>query len=346
MITKIEVQGYRLLNGFVADFSPLRINRKWLAEVASRVKVPVSQVDAHNIVPCWIASQKLEFAAYTLRPKLRRLLNEYLEEIPKLRKHSIANQEVPNNQWEKIPRFLKIDKSVEIAPAFVPGTNAGKKLLSNFVEHKLSDYDEMRNDPCIDGQSNLSPYLHFGQVSAQWAALEATKHRKNEAFLEELIVRRELADNFCFYMPHYDLFEGFHPWAQKTLNEHRKDKREFQYDLYAFELAQTHDPLWNACQKEMLSTGKMHGFMRMYWGKKILEWTESPETALTIAIYLNDKYELDGRDPNGYAGIAWSIGGVHDRAWRERNVYGKIRYMNAKGCVRKFDVKVYVARFG
>ena len=163
-----------------------------------------------------------------------------------------------------------------------------------------------------------------------------------DVFLEELIVRRELSDNFCEYEPSYDYFEGFHPWAKKTLNQHREDKRDYLYTRGKFEYAETHDPLWNAAQNQMRLAGKMHGYMRMYWAKKILEWSPSPEIALQVAIDLNDKYELDGRDPNGYAGIAWSIGGVHDRAWFDRPVYGKIRYMNFNGCKSKFNVQKYI----
>jgi deoxyribodipyrimidine photo-lyase len=163
-------------------------------------------------------------------------------------------------------------------------------------------------------------------------------------FLEELIIRRELSDNFCFYNPHYDSFEGFPDWAKRTLNEHRKDRRPYLYSLEQFETAQTHDDLWNAAQMEMVKKGKMHGYMRMYWAKKILEWTPSPETAMEYAVYLNDRYELDGRDPNGYAGVAWSIGGVHDRAWSQRNVFGKIRYMSYNGCKSKFNINAYVEK--
>ena len=163
-----------------------------------------------------------------------------------------------------------------------------------------------------------------------------------EAFLEELIVRRELADNFCFYQPNYDTFAGFPAWAQKTLNQHRRDRREKLYTAEELESGRTHDELWNAAQRHMVQRGKMHGYMRMYWAKKILEWTASPEEAQAVAIYLNDRYELDGRDPNGYAGIAWSIGGVHDRAWFERPVFGKIRYMSYNGCRSKFKVEAYI----
>ena len=166
-----------------------------------------------------------------------------------------------------------------------------------------------------------------------------------DAFLEELIVRRELSDNFCFYNPDYDRFSGFPAWAQKTLNDHRRDPRPYLYRREEFEAARTHDPLWNAAQTEMVRRGKMHGYLRMYWAKKILEWTASPEEALETAIYLNDRYELDGRDPNGYAGIAWSIGGVHDRAWKERPVFGKIRYMSYQGCAGKFPVRDYLEQY-
>ena len=192
----------------------------------------------------------------------------------------------------------------------------------------------------------ISPYLHFGQISPQRVALEAFKisadKKSRDAFLEELIVRRELSDNFCFYNANYDNFEGFPAWAKKTLNEHRNDRRKYLYTPEQFENALTHDELWNAAQMEMVKKGKMHGYMRMYWAKKILEWTESPEQAMKIAVYLNDRYELDGRDPNGYAGIAWSIGGVHDRAWNSRPVFGKIRYMSYNGCKSKFDINKYI----
>ena len=169
-----------------------------------------------------------------------------------------------------------------------------------------------------------------------------TAEKDREAFLEELIVRRELSDNFCLYNNHYDSFDGFPSWARVSLDKYKKKPREYVYSLKQFEQAATHDELWNAAQQEMVTRGKMHGYMRMYWAKKILEWTKSPDQAMEIAIYLNDKYELDGRDSNGYTGIAWSIGGVHDRAWNERRVFGKVRYMSYNGCKGKFDVKKYI----
>jgi deoxyribodipyrimidine photo-lyase len=194
----------------------------------------------------------------------------------------------------------------------------------------------------------MSPYLHFGQLSPQRFAWEVYNSdlpaEVRESFLEELIVRRELADNFCLYEASYDRFEGFPDWARKSLDEHRRDSREHQYSLEQFEQAKTHEPLWNACQQDLVNRGKLHGYLRMYWAKKILEWTPAPEEALEYAIKLNDTYSLDGSDPNGYCGVSWAIGGVHDRAWKERPVYGKIRYMNEAGCRRKFDVDYYLEK--
>lgn len=333
----------------VTDFTALRINRRWKDAVTKRVSTPFFEVDTHNIVPCRKVSDKQEFAAYTIRPKIRKLLPEFLTEIPKLRKHPIHSTEQSTGiDWTRVRKSLKIDRSIGEVSGFDSGETAASKVMRHFLEKKLTRYDVDRNQPHLDGQSNLSPYLHFGQISAQRVALEAQRYDRNlaaqEAFLEELIVRRELADNYCYYNDNYDRFEGFHPWAQKTLNEHREDVREYVYSRDEFESAETHDQLWNAAQSEMVNTGKMHGYLRMYWAKKILEWSRSPEEALEIAIFLNDRYELDGRDPNGYAGIAWSIGGVHDRAWGTRPVFGMIRYMSYDGCKRKFDIKSYIAK--
>lgn len=331
----------------VTDFSPLRIKKEWETGLAKNIEIPFYQVDAHNIIPCWVASPKQEYGAYTLRPKIGRALAEFLEEFQTLKKHPISwKNETEKIEWNKIENNLKVDTQVSELDWIKPGEKAAQQLLSHFLENKLSVYDEQRNDPTMEGQSNLSPYLHFGQISAQRVALEVQKssvnNKSKEAFLEELVVRRELSDNFCFYNSNYDSFEGFPDWAKKTLNEHRKDQREYIYSLEQFEKAQTHDDLWNASQMQMVRKGKMHGYLRMYWAKKILEWTNSPEEAIKIAIYLNDKYELDGRDPNGYVGVAWSIGGVHDRAWREREIFGKIRYMSYNGMKSKFNIKAYI----
>jgi deoxyribodipyrimidine photo-lyase len=321
--------------------------RDWRSTAAQNLKVSLEEVDAHNIVPCWVASSKAEYGAYTLRPKLTRLLPDFLEEFPALTRHPFGWEgERPEITWVNLTGTLRIERGVPEVTWLTPGELSARVLLTHFLKHKLPFYQERRNDPTQDGQSDLSPYLHFGQLAPQRVALEVENHAghdaSREAFLEELMVRRELSDNFCFYQPHYDTFAGFPFWAQKTLNQHRKDRREYLYPPEALESAQTHDVLWNAAQREMVRLGKMHGYMRMYWAKKILEWTASPEEAQAQAIYLNDKYELDGRDPNGYAGIAWSLGGVHDRAWFERPVFGKIRYMSYKGCRSKFNIEAYI----
>ncbi|WP_459938961.1 deoxyribodipyrimidine photo-lyase [Desulfonatronum parangueonense] len=332
----------------VTDFDPLRIKRQWKQDVTAEVDIPVFEVDAHNIVPCWETSPRQEYAARTIRPKIHRRLDEFLTDYPSLATLPATMPDLPPVDWQEARSSLKVDMNVPEVDWLRPGEEEAKTMLRAFLDHRLEQY-EQRNDPNADVLSNLSPYLHFGQLSAQRVALEVMNSNKSpaprEAFLEELIVRRELADNFCWYNKDYDRVDGFPDWAKKTLDKHRKDSREHVYELEAFETAATHGDLWNAAQKEMVSTGKMHGYMRMYWAKKILEWTSSPEEAMSIAILLNDKYSLDGRDPNGYTGIAWSIGGVHDRPWFERPIFGQIRYMNAKGCARKFNVKSYIQRF-
>lgn len=336
-------------SNLVSDFDPLKIKRKWKNEIAKKTNIPFYEVDTHNIVPCFYVSQKQEFGAYTIRPKIHKNLPEFLDEFPILKKMKTSSSLSSNKiDWEKVYSSLKVDENVKPVDWIKPGEKAAHKVSKDFIENKLDLYDELRNDPNKDVLSNLSPYLHFGQISAQRIALIVSSlgnHPSAESFLEELVVRRELSDNFCYYNANYDSFKGFPDWAKKTLNAHKKDEREFVYTLKKFEEAKTHEDLWNAAQMQLVSTGKLHGYMRMYWAKKILEWSKSPEEALKITIYLNDKYELDGRDPNGYTGCAWAIGGVHDRAWSERPVYGKIRYMNRNGAKRKFDVEKYVKKF-
>lgn len=348
----------------VTDFSPLRVKAEWIEKIISDIKIPFFEVDAHNVVPCWEASPKQEYAAHTFRPKLYGLLPEFLEEFPELEPnselHDISSRtgvldSFHNTQESGIKALLLegipgINADPLFEPGHVePGEEAARKALKSFLAERLDSYSSLRNDPNRNGASNLSPYLHFGQISAQRVVLGVEKAKcdpeSRKAFLDEILLWKEIADNFCYYNPLYDRFESFPGWAKESLNAHRHDMREHIYTLKEFEAGKTHDPLWNASQMELLRTGKMHGYMRMYWAKKILEWSESPEKALEIAIRLNDRYELDGRDPNGYAGIAWSIGGVHDRAWKEREVMGKIRYMSYEGCKRKFDVDAYIAKY-
>jgi len=337
----------------VTDFEPLKIKRAWLAEVLDATSVSMHQVDAHNIVPCWHASEKREFGAYTLRPKLNKLLPTFLREVPSIVRHPFLSTHAAE-PVEAASLLRSVHVRTDIAPVewLVPGEKAARRHGADFL-NRLHLYAKERNDPTKQAQSDLSPYLHFGQLAPLRVALDVQQLRADDptttdaanAFLEELIVRRELADNFTHYNDAYDTFDGFPAWAQLSLNLHRADVRDYVYELDVWEEARTHDPLWNAAQRQLVRTGKMHGYMRMYWAKKILEWSASPDEAMAIAIALNDAYELDGRDPNGYAGIAWSIGGVHDRAWFERAVYGKVRYMNANGCATKFNVKSYIARY-
>ena len=335
----------KVVGTIITDYSPLRVYKKRVSKVLNRTKIPFYQIDAHNIVPVWKASPKKEYAAYTIRKKIHDNLDHFLTDYPSLIKHPYGNIRKNDISYDNIVKGLKIDFSVQEVDWLVPGEIAAKNKL-DLLHDSLAGYDERRNDPTKDALSNLSPYFHFGHISPQRVALDIKKsslpEQDKNSFLEEMIVRRELSDNFCEYEPNYDYFEGFHDWAKKTLNEHRNDEREYLYPKEQFEHADTHDPLWNAAQNQMMNKGKMHGYMRMYWAKKILEWSPNPEEAMQVAIDLNDKYELDGRDPNGYAGIAWSIGGIHDRAWFERPVYGKIRYMNYNGCKSKFNVKRYI----
>ncbi len=332
----------------VTDFDPLRIKIAWRHGIAARIAIPFHEVDAHNIVPARIASTKQEFGAYTIRPKIRRLMGEYLEEFPALEPHPYPARGIDRVDWRDMMEKLPGDGRVPEVTWIEPGEEAAARALRAFVDRGLEGYAAARNDPVREGQSNLSPYLHFGQLSAQRVALAVSQSdapgEDKDAFLEELVVRRELSDNYCLYNPKYDHPEGAPSWARRTLDEHRNDMRPYRYSLEQLEASQTHDDLWNAAQMEMVKRGKMHGYLRMYWAKKILEWTGSPEEAFEAALYLNDRYELDGRDPNGYAGIAWSIGGVHDRAWGARPIFGKIRYMSYNGCRSKFDVKAYVRR--
>jgi deoxyribodipyrimidine photo-lyase len=336
------IEQYKI-GGVFTDFSPLKTGRQWRDAVASLASIAVYEVDAHNIVPAWVASPKQEFAARTIRPKLFRLMSEFVDEFPALKLHPY--------QWLLAESNAQLLASSHKALAASGNSNLGsgvksanQKLVSFLV--KSTHYSEQRNDPTLDAQSGLSPFLHFGQISSQRILMLAGKQglTTESAFVEELFIRKELADNYCLYNPNYDNFAGFPLWAQKTLNDHRSDEREHTYSSDMFEQAKTHDPIWNAAQQEMVKTGKMHGYMRMYWAKKILEWTATPEQAQEIAIYLNDKYELDGRDPNGYTGIAWSIGGLHDRPWFDRKVFGTVRYMNSSGLERKFDTRAYIAK--
>lgn len=308
------------IGALVCDFSPLRIHRDWVDKIKQGLpsKVPFIQVDAHNIVPVWIASDKQEYAARTIRNKINSKLDEYLTEFPPVIKHphkvdeSLRPEQV---DWKAVLDNMKIDRTVGEVDTFKPGYRNGVNMIDSFIHKRLKHYDEKRNDPTLNALSNLSPYFHYGQIAVQRAIIEVKKYRSSapksvDGFCEEAIVRRELSDNFCYYNKNYDNLKGLADWAAKTLDDHRKDKRDYTYTRAELEQSKTHDDLWNAAQNQMVKEGKMHGFLRMYWAKKILEWTTSPEEGLEFAIYLNDRFNLDGRDPNGYVGCMWSIGKI------------------------------------
>ncbi len=331
----------------VVDRGYLKVQRAWREDVSKKIDCPLIQVETDVVVPVEETSSKEEYAAATIRPKIKRKLSaflvplkEYEVEVDSL---SLGFDSFDIRDVEKAISKLQIDRSVKGVNAFRGGTGEAKNHLEIFLEGKLDRFPELRNDPTVDYLSNLSPYLHFGQISPLYVALKASKTRSPgvEAFLEELIIRRELSMNFVFYNEQYDFFEALPDWAKKSLKSHQRDKRSYLYTLKEFETGSTHDPYWNAAQREMVVRGKMHGYMRMYWGKKILEWSKTPEEAFRIALYLNNKYELDGRDPNGFTGVAWCFG-KHDRPWGERSVFGNVRYMNDKGLKRKFDADRYV----
>ncbi|UZP66270.1 deoxyribodipyrimidine photo-lyase [Desulfovibrio mangrovi] len=341
----------------VTDFDPLRLKRQWIQAVCDAAPCAVVEVDSRNVVPCRVASDKREYAARTIRPKIHRLLDEYLDDFPAVPPLVAPwRWQVPPVDWEMLRAGLGVDRTVpEVSVPFGPeaGEDAARAMLVSHLSERMPLY-EQRNDPNAPAVSGLSPYLHFGMISAQRVVLETLARRggkglavpaeARESFLEELVVRRELSDNFCLHTPEYDGWNAFPDWAQRTLDKHRADNRDYLYSLETLESGDTHDPLWNAAQKEMRLTGYMHGYLRMYWAKKILEWSASPEEAMRHAVYLNDRYFIDGRDSNGYTGVAWSMGGVHDRPWQERPVFGTIRYMNYAGARRKFDVNLYAAR--
>jgi len=353
----------------ITDMGYLKIQRLWRREAAEKIKCAFIQVESDVIVPVETASNKEEFAARTIRPKITRLLEKFLAPLNETRLDlrsagsNIKDKEYSNifkNAGEEIIpcpsgdhgtgaiiKNLGADPSVKPSSFYRGGAAAALKLLEEFIENKLDDYAGLRNDPSLGFLSNMSPYLHFGQISPLYIALKVKESQKKktaaDVYLEEIIVRRELSMNFCHYNDNYDSFEGLPEWVLKNFRERENDRREYIYTSEEFEKAMTHDHYWNAAQLEMAATGKMHNYMRMYWGKKIIEWSENPREAFKTAIYLNNRYELDGRDPNGFAGVAWCFG-KHDRPWTKRPIFGSVRYMNENGLRRKFDIESYVKK--
>jgi deoxyribodipyrimidine photo-lyase len=337
----------------VCDRGYLRHQRQWRKAVACRANCRVIQVESDVVVPVEVVSDKAEYAARTIRPKIHQHLKNYLDEFKptEIKKSSLDTQisGLDLNNIEAVAKEMSIDKSVlPVSVLFTGGTSRAKRIFKEFLRHRFEHYVENRNQPQTSDISHMSLYLHFGQISPLYLALQVLKTEKRfkqarEAFLEELIVRRELAMNFVYYTPDYDSYTCLPTWAKKTLAEHKNERREYLYSRRQLENCETHDEYWNAAMQEMKFTGFMHNYMRMYWGKKILEWSPTPEQAFKTTLTINNKYFLDGRDANSYTGVAW-VFGVHDRAWFERPIFGKIRYMAAAGLERKCDIKAYVEK--
>ena len=334
----------------VTDRGYLHVERAWRDALAEGAGCRVIQVETNVIVPVETASGKEEYTAATLRPKIHRLIGlfddapeEEEAQVPSLGL-SLPFEALDLTDIDAALGLLNIDRSVR--PAGIRGgASEAKRLLGAFIRDKLYRYAQHANDPGEDLSSGLSPYLHFGQISPLqvMAALRDESGENRDAFLEELTVRRELSMNFVLYNPGYDAYESLPAWARATLEKHSEDPRPYRYTRGELDNARTHDPYWNAAQREMVLTGRMHGYMRMYWGKKLLEWGRTPREAFYTALSLNNRYCLDGRDPNSFAGIAWCFG-KHDRPWGERNIFGNVRYMNAKGLERKYDMRRYLER--
>jgi deoxyribodipyrimidine photo-lyase len=319
---------------------------------ASNFSAAYYAVDSSCIVPM-TQMEKREYAAYTIRPKIRKLLPRYLKPVHAIRMRHKFNLTLPKfhtnvtaSNIAKLVASCEIDHCVRPSPVFRGGSAEADRQLKHFLSKNLSRYSTFHNEPSAHATSSLSPYLHFGHLSSLQIALAvddyARKHKlMADEFLEELIVRRELAFNFARFSDDVESLENLPRWALATLKKHARDKRDPIYSPDQFERAVTHDPLWNAAQKELLLHGKIHGYYRMYWGKKIIEWSKTPEEALGTMIYLNDRYALDGRDPNGYTNILWCFG-LHDRPWIERPIFGQVRYMSYEGMRRKTDVDTYI----
>lgn len=336
----------------VCDRGYLRHQRRWRERVAERAPCPVIEVEGEVVVPVEMASGRAEIGARTLRPKLHRLVDAFLElpqeHTPRCRADFDLEPGLDPEDPQALLEVLAIDRSVPPVRRFRGGTSEAEARLAQFLDQRLEGYAMVRNDPGRAAASELSPWLHFGQISPVAVALAvresgAGSPQDRAAFLEQLVVRRELSCNFTWYVDAYDRFSGLPGWAQRTLLAHADDPRPVIYDVGELEAAETQDPVWNAAMREMRETGYMHGYMRMYWGKKILEWSRTPAEAFATALWLDNRWFLDGRDPNGYAGVAWCFG-LHDRPWPERPVFGQVRAMTAAGLARKFDIEAYMRR--
>ncbi|KAK0078622.1 hypothetical protein PV325_002263 [Microctonus aethiopoides] len=341
------------MGALVVDFSPLQTPMDWVDDLKKNLpsNIPLCQVDAHNVIPCWISSPKQEYSIPTIKTKMLKILNNYLTEFPPIIKHPYdSNLKIDKINWKNCLKYVDIDDSVDKVDWCKPGYRTGLNQLEIFINERLKDYHEKRNNPLENVCSDLSPWINFGMISAQRVIIEVNEYENKyeesvENFIELALFHRELCDNFCFYNENYDRVDGALLWTLETFNKHQDDKRGHIYSLEEFEESQTHDDLWNAAQNQLKQTGKMHGFLRQYWAKKMIEWTNTPDDALKFSIYFTNKYSIDGCDPISYGGCMWAICGVHDHPWTERQVTGKIRYLNYKGCERKFDVQKFVRKY-
>lgn len=350
------------------DFNPLRGPQQLYRQLSE--DIALYEVDTHNIVPVRQLSSKQEFGAYTIRPKLHKRVAAWLEEPEPLHNHPYGDATLIWPEDNQIEALLSRLPRNGTTCTFESGEAAAQAALATFIDKGVQTYAAARNDAVAEAQSGLSPYLHYGQLSSLRVALalrerllvlgqdlhllespkipssdEATLKAGADALLEEMIVRKELSDNFCLYNAAYDSLAGAPAWARASLDAHRADPREHLYDYQTLADGKTADELWNASQRQLRQTGKIHGYMRMYWAKKVLEWTASPEEAIDYLIRLNDFYSIDGGDPNGYVGILWSVAGLHDRPWFERPIYGKIRYMNQTGAAKRFTIEQYIDKY-
>jgi deoxyribodipyrimidine photo-lyase len=356
----------------ITDDYPAFFVPRMISAVANRMPVRLEAVDSNGILPMR-AADKVYTTAFAFRRFLQKNLPAYLSERPKLRPlKGVSLPTIPflprkiEKRWpmassqllEGDPETLSslpIDHDVEGVEAR-GGSKRAEVLLRAFLQNRLSLYPQNRNHPDEEGTSGLSPYLHFGHVSVhqvfehlvkreEWSSKRLSSKTTGsrggwwgmseaaEAFLDELVTWRELGFNMCWQREDYDQLESLPEWAMKTLKRHEKDKRPYLYRLEEFEKAKTHDALWNAAQIQLVREGRIHNYLRMLWGKKILHWSKTPREALQVMIELNNKYALDGRDPNSYSGIFWVLG-RYDRAWGpERRVFGKVRYMSSKNTV-------------
>lgn len=367
----------------VLDFSPLKGPQQRARHLADNLNCLVAQVDAHNCIPVWQTSDHQEYAARTIRPKIHRLLPDFLETAPTIPTYPVANLKLPTRNevtfpnptvadWQAIVNYVQAPTNHQQLP-WHPGESAAQTQLKIFLTERLTNFALYRNDPNQIACTDLSPYLHFGMINAATIIAKTLQYTNlnlenvlaydrstpvlsgtppaqqqlhaTATLLEEMVVRKELADNFCYYNHSYNSIVGAPTWAQQTLAKHQTDRRAIIYSLAELTRAKTTDTAWNAAQTQLIRTGKLHGYMRMYWAKQLLVWTPDVATAIQIAITLNDRYSLDGGDPNGYVGILWSLAGLHDRPWQERPIFGTVRTMTNTGLSRKFNLEKYQHRW-